>query len=89
MGYKHLGRTGLEVSRLALGTMNFGWTAEEARTRVDEALAAAGRELAALPVAAFPAAAYAALSRPYARGRAPSELGKRARLTLAVARGRI
>jgi aryl-alcohol dehydrogenase-like predicted oxidoreductase len=30
MGYKHLGRTGLEVSRLALGTMNFGWTAEEA-----------------------------------------------------------
>lgn len=30
MKYKHLGRTGLQVSRLCLGTMNFGWTADEA-----------------------------------------------------------
>ncbi|HEX8694413.1 MAG TPA: hypothetical protein VF746_18470 [Longimicrobium sp.] len=30
MEYKHLGRTGLQVSRLALATMNFGWTADEA-----------------------------------------------------------
>jgi aryl-alcohol dehydrogenase-like predicted oxidoreductase len=30
MQYKHLGRTGLQVSRLCLGTMNFGWTADEA-----------------------------------------------------------
>lgn len=30
MQYTHLGRTGLQVSRLVLGTMNFGWTADEA-----------------------------------------------------------
>lgn len=29
MEYTHLGRTGLEVSRLCLGTMNFGWTTSE------------------------------------------------------------
>ncbi|HEX4025741.1 MAG TPA: aldo/keto reductase [Steroidobacteraceae bacterium] len=28
MEYKNLGRSGLSVSRLCLGTMNFGWTAE-------------------------------------------------------------
>jgi aryl-alcohol dehydrogenase-like predicted oxidoreductase len=28
--YTHLGRTGLSVSRLCLGTMNFGWTTEAA-----------------------------------------------------------
>src|SRR5579872_5790769 len=30
MQYKNLGRSGLSVSRLCLGTMNFGWTAEQA-----------------------------------------------------------
>jgi aryl-alcohol dehydrogenase-like predicted oxidoreductase len=30
MKYTHLGRSGLEVSRLCLGTMNFGWHASEA-----------------------------------------------------------
>lgn len=30
MEYKTLGMTGLEVSRLCLGTMQFGWTADEA-----------------------------------------------------------
>ncbi|HTJ56398.1 MAG TPA: aldo/keto reductase, partial [Devosiaceae bacterium] len=30
MQYTHLGRTGLSVSRLCLGTMNFGWTTEKA-----------------------------------------------------------
>jgi hypothetical protein len=30
MQYKHLGRSGLNVSRLALGTMNFGWVTDEA-----------------------------------------------------------
>ena len=30
MQYTHLGRTGLSVSRLCLGTMNFGWTTEQA-----------------------------------------------------------
>jgi aryl-alcohol dehydrogenase-like predicted oxidoreductase len=29
MHYTHLGRTGLKVSRLCLGTMNFGWVTEE------------------------------------------------------------
>ncbi|MEO8883695.1 MAG: aldo/keto reductase, partial [Devosia sp.] len=29
MQYTHLGRTGLSVSRLCLGTMNFGWTTEQ------------------------------------------------------------
>src|ERR687886_681924 len=30
MQYKHLGCTGLQVSRLALGTMNFGFVTDEA-----------------------------------------------------------
>jgi len=30
MDYTHLGRSGLSVSRLCLGTMNFGWQTEEA-----------------------------------------------------------
>ena len=30
MQYTHLGRSGATVSRLALGTMNFGWHADEA-----------------------------------------------------------
>ncbi|MCE9671210.1 aldo/keto reductase [Myxococcus stipitatus] len=29
MKYTHLGRSGLSVSRICLGTMNFGWTTEE------------------------------------------------------------
>lgn len=40
MEYKHLGRTGLQVSRLALGTMNFGELADEGTSFaiMDEAL---------------------------------------------------
>ncbi len=30
MEYRHLGRTGLQVSELCLGTMQFGWTTDEA-----------------------------------------------------------
>src|SRR5512136_2844601 len=30
MEYRNLGRTGLKVSELCLGSMQFGWTAEEA-----------------------------------------------------------
>jgi aryl-alcohol dehydrogenase-like predicted oxidoreductase len=42
MDYTHLGRTGLKVSRLALGTMNFGELTDEATSFaiMDEALAA-------------------------------------------------
>ena len=29
MNYRHLGRTGLKVSELCMGTMNFGWTTPE------------------------------------------------------------
>ena len=53
------------------------------------ALKASRAELTALPVAAFPAVAHAALAGPYARGRAPGALEKRLRLFLAVLRGRI
>ena len=40
MRYAHLGRTGLAVSRLCLGTMNFGPRAseEESHTIMDRAL---------------------------------------------------
>lgn len=40
MDYKHLGRTGLKVSRLALGTMNFGELTDEPTSFaiMDEAL---------------------------------------------------
>ena len=30
MNYRRLGRTGLKVSSICLGTMQFGWTADEA-----------------------------------------------------------
>ena len=43
----------------------------------------------ALPAAAFPAVAHATLARSYLAGRTPSELGKRLRLVIAVARGRL
>jgi phytoene synthase len=42
-----------------------------------------------LPVAAFPAVAYATLANAYAAGRAPSDLEKRLRLTMAVLTGRL
>ncbi len=34
MHYVHLGRTGAKVSRLALGTMNFGWHTDEQASRM-------------------------------------------------------
>src|SRR5215207_9391216 len=41
MKYTHLGRSGLSVSRLCLGTMNFGWKTEESDSHaiMDRALA--------------------------------------------------
>ena len=43
MEYRKLGRTGLEVSALCLGTMQFGWTADEGKAaEVMDAFVAAG-----------------------------------------------
>ncbi len=43
MDYKHLGRTGLKVSELCMGSMNFGWTApRENCAPVMDAFVAAG-----------------------------------------------
>ncbi|OYX32518.1 MAG: hypothetical protein B7Y99_08370 [Caulobacterales bacterium 32-69-10] len=57
--------------------------------RVEAALKEAQTELKALPVAAFPAVAYATLARQYAAGARPNDLQKRARLLAAVVRGKI
>jgi phytoene synthase len=57
--------------------------------RVDAALDQAAEEMKALPVAAFPAVAYATFARGYVRGAKAGDLEKRARLTAAVLRGRI
>ena len=67
------------------GRLPPGWGAME----VDHVLQDAKAAVRALPVAAFPAVAYATLARSYAGGAAPSELSKRLRLTWAVLRGRI
>lgn len=64
-------------------------TAEAARPHLMAALAAARTELKALPVAAFPAAAYATFAADYLKGRSPSELEKRLRLVWATAKGGI
>ena len=55
---------------------------------VDEALREAGPGLKALPLQAFPAIAYAALSRRYAKGAKMSVLEKQLRLVWATASGR-
>jgi len=65
------------------------WTLGEVRRRVREALVVARGELKALPVAAFPAAAPAALARSQTGARSLGELEARARLTWAVATGRV
>ena len=61
----------------------------DARRAVKAALVAAQPEVAALPVAAFPAVAHVALAPTYAAGREPGDLAKRARLLWASARGRL
>ena len=63
-------------------------TPEVARPRIAEALKASRAELRDLPVAAFPAVAYATLAPLYLKGRALSELERRLRLVWATVRGR-
>lgn len=65
------------------------WSAGEVRSRVMAAVGKARVELRDLPLNAFPAAAPAALARARAGGRELSELEIRARLTWAVATGRV
>ena len=81
-GLARLRRTG--VDRLPKA-----WDQAEIRRRVRAAMAAARAAARDLPVAAFPAVAYATLANTYAAGRAPSELEKRLRLTTAVLTGRL
>lgn len=65
------------------------WTKGDIRARVAAELTAARAEVKHLPVAAFPAVAYAALAKPYSRGANPGGLRKRIRMTTAVLRGRL
>ena len=65
------------------GRLPPGWE-EGAQAAVERTIRQANAALADLPVAAFPAVAYATLARAYAAGGRPSELSKRARLTWAV-----
>ncbi|WP_343698500.1 squalene/phytoene synthase family protein [Caulobacter sp.] len=64
------------------------WTQADVQRRVEDQLKLARAEVKALPVAAFPAVAPAALARSYVGQRELGELEKKARLTLAVATGR-
>jgi phytoene synthase len=65
------------------------WTAQAVRERVAVALGQARAAANALPVAGFPCVAYATLAGAYAKGRNPSDLEKRLRLTGAVLTGRL
>ncbi|HEX4181876.1 MAG TPA: squalene/phytoene synthase family protein [Caulobacteraceae bacterium] len=65
------------------------WTDATVRAAVDEAMAQARVAARTLPVSAFPCVAYVSLARPYAAGRALSDLEKRLRLTFSVLTGRL
>lgn len=65
------------------------WTREDVVGRVEAQLKAARGEVRGLPVASFPAVAPAALARPHLKGREMSDLERKARLTFAVAMGRL
>jgi phytoene synthase len=84
-----LAARGRRWTPLAWGEADHAEVAAHVRHRVEDALAAARAELKRLPVAAFPAVAYATLARPYAHGRSLGELEKRGRLLAAVLRGRV
>ncbi|MBI1683067.1 squalene/phytoene synthase family protein [Caulobacter hibisci] len=66
-----------------------GWSAADVQARVAQQRRLAREELKALPVAAFPAVAPAALAGVHSQGREASALEVRARLTLAVVLGRV
>lgn len=65
------------------------WTQADVAARVEEQLKAARTEVKGLPVGAFPAVAPAALAGAYMKGREMGDLEKKARLTFAVATGKL
>ena len=77
------------LKRAGVDRLPADWTQADVRHRVREALAKARSELKDLPIAAFPAAAPAALAIAQTGGRELGELETRARLTWAVALGRV
>jgi phytoene synthase len=84
------GLSGLARLRQAgVNRLPAAWDDGAIRARVSAALVEARTAVRDLPVAAFPAVAYAAFAGTYVRGRTPSELEKRLRLTGAVLSGRL
>jgi phytoene synthase len=95
------GMAGLYRARAHWSARNRRWTPPDwgeldeaellarVRSEVYSSLAAARRDVQALPIPAFPAVAYATLAAPYARGQAPGEVEKRLRLLWATATGRL
>jgi phytoene synthase len=79
----------LRLRRAGLARLPVRWSDAAVNVLVIDALGAAREAAGALPVAAFPCVAYAALARSYAAGRSPSELEKRLRLAAAVLTGRL
>ena len=84
------GLSGLaRLRRAGVNRLPKAWDERAIRVRVTAALAEARGGVRDLPIAAFPAVAYAAFAATYAQGRTPSELEKRLRLTAAVLSGRL
>ena len=77
------------LKRAGVERLPVDWTRGDLRRRVREARARARDELKALPIASFPAAAPAALAVAQASGRELGPFETQARLTWAVATGRI
>lgn len=77
------------LKRAGVDRLPADWTQADVRRRVREALAKARTELKDLPIAAFPAAAPAALASAQTGTRELGELETRVRLTGAVALGRV
>lgn len=84
------GLTGLwRLKQTGRSRLPEAWTQADVAARVETQLKAARAEVRGLPVAAFPAVAPAALVRPYLKGREMGDLEKKARLTFAVATGKL
>jgi phytoene synthase len=77
------------LKRAGVQRLPVDWSQADVRRRVREARAKAREELKGLPIAAFPAAAPAALAMAQTGARELSEFETQARLTWAVATGRV